>query len=72
MRKPEYFMVGEDYELVCQSRGSKPAAELTWYRGHVAVDADIVKVSSNHVTCSFQNPNLPPPSLRLANKTSRR
>ena len=45
MRKPEYFMVGEDYELVCQSRGSKPAAELTWYRGHVAVDADIVKVS---------------------------
>ena len=72
MRKPEYFMVGEDYELVCQSRGSKPAAELTWYRGHVAVDADIVKVSSNHVTCSFQNQNLLPPFLRLASRTSRR
>ena len=44
MNKPEFFRVGEEYELECQSRGSKPAAEVTWYKGHIAYDAQLVRV----------------------------
>ena len=46
MNKPEFFRVGEEYELECQSRGSKPAAEVTWYKGHVAYDPELVSVRS--------------------------
>ena len=51
MDKPEFFRVGEEYELECQSRGSKPAAEVTWYKGHVAYDPQLVSVRSK--LCSF-------------------
>ena len=44
MNKPEFFRVGEEYELECQSRGSKPAAQVTWYKGHMAYDAQLVRV----------------------------
>ena len=46
MSKPEFFRVGEEYELECQSRGSKPAAEVTWYKGHIAYDDQLVRVYS--------------------------
>ena len=50
MDKPEFFRVGEEYELECQSRGSKPAAEVTWYKGHVAYDPQLVSVRSKECT----------------------
>ena len=53
MDKPEFFRVGEEYELECQSRGSKPAAEVTWYKGHVAYDPQLVSVRSKE--CPFMS-----------------
>ncbi len=44
LQKPDFFMVGEHYELACQARGSKPPAEITWYKGHVAIDRSKVTV----------------------------
>ena len=49
LSKPEFFRVGEEYELECQSRGSKPAAEVTWYKGHVAYDAQFVRVGETDI-----------------------
>ena len=57
MDKPEFFRVGEEYELECQSRGSKPAAEVTWYKGHVAYDPELVSVRSQE--CIFMLLNIP-------------
>ena len=44
IQKPDFVRVGEEYELVCQAYGSKPAAEVTWYRGHTAIEKAKVTV----------------------------
>jgi hypothetical protein len=38
IQKPDFVRVGQDYELVCQAFGSKPAAVITWFKGNQIID----------------------------------
>ncbi len=45
IEKPDFVRVGEEYELVCQSLGSKPPADIIWLKDRLRVDREKVTVS---------------------------
>ncbi|XP_071744749.1 neural cell adhesion molecule 2 isoform X2 [Lepeophtheirus salmonis] len=42
IRKPEFFRADENYELVCISRGSKPAAVITWSKNNRQIEENFI------------------------------
>ena len=44
IEKPDFVRAGEDYGLECQAKGSKPEANVTWYRNGVPIDRSKITV----------------------------
>ncbi len=43
--KPKYVRAGEEHSLTCRSRGSKPHANITWFKNNLQVERSKVTVS---------------------------
>ncbi|CAB4064652.1 unnamed protein product [Lepeophtheirus salmonis] len=54
IRKPEFFRADENYELVCISRGSKPAAVITWSKNNRQIEENFIDTQ----TQGAENPNI--------------
>jgi hypothetical protein len=46
VRKPSFVTAGAKYEFVCQTRGSKPRAVVTWIKDRVLIDPSHIEVVS--------------------------
>ena len=49
MGMPSYLSAGTEYELVCQSWGSRPSAIISWWKGGTTALKDALMTVSVHV-----------------------